>query len=151
MGIELGRLSPAGRVASFPLHLSHSKQYVLPRLALIGDAAHTIHPLAGQGLNLGLKDAATLAQIIDAAKQGNRDIGAFPTLRAYERWRKGDNLATMAAMEGFKRLFGHPSISVKALRNIGLNLTDRLSPLKLFFMQQAEGALAELPKLMRAS
>ncbi len=149
MGIELGKVSPISSVASFPLNLRHSKQYVLPGLALIGDAAHTIHPLAGQGLNLGLKDAAALAQVITSAIQRHRGIGALATLRAYERWRKGDNLATMAAMEGFKRLFGHPGQSVKAVRNLGLNLTDRMQPLKHLFMHRAEGALAELPELMR--
>jgi len=116
--------------AGFPLRQSHAIDYVQSRVALIADAAHSIHPLAGQGINLGLKDAAVLAQeVIQAWAQG-LDHGDLTVLRRYQRQRKGDNLAMMAAMEAFKRGFGSQQPWVRVARNLGLNWVNNLTPLK---------------------
>jgi 2-octaprenylphenol hydroxylase len=145
----LGEITYVGERAAFPLRSLHAKQYVKPGLALIGDAAHTIHPLAGQGVNLGFADAACLAQVIlEAAKQG-KDIGALSVLRRYERWRKGDNLSMLTAMGAFRYLFGDDSAVIRLGRNLGLNLTNRMTPAKNFFIRYAMGLVGDLPKLAR--
>ena len=117
------------------------------RLALIGDAAHTVHPLAGQGLNLGIMDAAVLAEVITDARARRKDIGALSILRRYERWRKTDVLATGAALEGLHRLFGSSLAPVHWARNAGLTLTDALTPLKTLIMRHAAGVAGDLPRL----
>ncbi len=146
---RLGAVTATGSRAAFPLQLQHAKNYVLPRLALVGDAAHTIHPLAGQGVNLGLLDAATLAEVLAEASAMKRDPGAMPVLRRYERWRKGDNLLTMAVMDGFKRLFGAQSAPLRWLRNRGLSLVDSMEPVKHQIMYQAMGFRGDLPQIAR--
>lgn len=148
-GDALGRMLACGPRAAFPLHLQHAKKYTLPRLALLGDAAHTVHPLAGQGVNLGLADAASLAEVLVDARQQARDIGAHAVLRRYERWRKGENLAMMATMDGFKRLFGSTQPAVARLRNWGLGLTDRVGPVKNLIMKQAMGLEGDLSRLAK--
>lgn len=147
---RLGRMiaSPGPR-AAFPLRLQHATAYTAPRIALIGDAAHIIHPLAGQGVNLGLLDAATLAEVVLDAQRAGKDIGASATLRRYERWRKGGNLAMMAAMDGFKRLFGNDLAVLKLLRNIGLNITDTAAPVKNLILRHAMGLSGDLPSIAR--
>lgn len=135
--------------AAFPLNLQHATAYTAPRLALIGDAAHTLHPLAGQGVNLGVLDAATLAEVILEAYSAGKDIGAHGTLRRYERWRKGDNLAMMAIMDGFKRLFSNDLVPLRWLRTRGLRLTHRLPPIKNLIMHHAMGLAGDLPKMAR--
>ena len=139
--------SAAGSRASFSLNLQHAMAYTAPRLALIGDAAHTLHPLAGQGVNLGVLDAATLAEVVLEAHRLGKDMGAHGTLRRYERWRKGDNLAMMAAMDGFKRLFSNNFMPLHWLRNSGLRLTDRATPVKNLMMRHAMGLTGDLPKM----
>jgi 2-octaprenylphenol hydroxylase len=146
---HLGDILAVGPRASVPLRLQHADQYVRPRLALIGDAAHAVHPLAGQGVNLGFLDAAELAQALDQALHHGRDLGGTWTLRRYERARRGDNLAMLAAMDGFKRLFSNDSAPLAALRGLGLSLTDRLTPLKNHFMARALGLGDGLPPLAR--
>jgi len=146
---RLGDIQAVGPRASFPLRLQHADSYVRQRLALIGDSAHAVHPLAGQGVNLGFLDAATLADALDDALAGRRDPGGLRTLRRYERARRGDNLATLAAMDGFKRLFSNASTPLAALRGLGLSLTDRVSPLKHHFMARALGLGGGLPPLAR--
>ena len=126
--------------------MQHTLDYVKPRIALIGDAAHTIHPLAGQGVNLGLLDAAALAEVILETDNRGRDIGHYQNLRRYERWRKGQNVGMMASMEGFKRLFGSQLAPVKWARNAGLNITNA-SPLKRVFVDYAMGERGDLPTL----
>ncbi len=141
---RLGRILAAGRRASFPLRGGQAASYVLPRVALIGDAAHGIHPLAGQGANLGFADAATLADIL---AQSSRDIGSLRVLRRYERARKGENIAMMRAMEGFMWLFGNKMLPVRWLRNVGLVLCDAATPLKRELMRHAMGLSGERPRL----
>ncbi|MGE0370885.1 MAG: UbiH/UbiF/VisC/COQ6 family ubiquinone biosynthesis hydroxylase [Gammaproteobacteria bacterium] len=146
---RLGRITAAGGRGAFPLRLQHAASYIAPRLALIGDAAHIIHPLAGQGVNLGLLDAAALAEaVLDAAAAG-ADIGAPRVLRRYERWRKGDNLQMMLAMDGFKRLFGSAAPLLRIARNLGLDLADAASPLKHAIIRRAMGLRGDLPRLAR--
>ena len=146
---KLGRIMECGPRAAFPLRLQHVNSYVKERLALIGDAAHTIHPLAGQGVNLGLLDAAALSEVLGVAREKGHDIGAFHVLRRYERWRKGDNLLVMAVMDGFKRLFGSSLEPLRTLRNFGLNLTNAAMPVKNQIMLHAMGLKGDLPRLAR--
>lgn len=146
---RLGAIIEVGRRSTFPLRLLHARTYVKPGLALIGDAAHVIHPLAGQGVNLGLLDAATLAEVILDARAAGQDFSTFKTLRRYERRRKGDNLLMLGVMDGFKRLFGNPLPPVPWLRNFGLNLTDIAGPLKNLIARRAMGLDGDLPRLAR--
>jgi 2-octaprenylphenol hydroxylase len=148
---RLGAIVEVGHRAAFPLRLQHARAYVQPGLALIGDAARVIHPLAGQGVNLGLLDAATLAEVVLDAVAAGHDFGSLKVLRRYERWRKGDNLLMMGMMDGFKRLFGNGLPPVRLLRNIGLNLTDTAGPLKNFIARRAMGLAGDLPRLARAA
>jgi 2-octaprenylphenol hydroxylase len=147
---RLGAVGDTGPRAAFPLRLQHAKEYVRPHLALIGDAAHAVHPLAGQGVNLGFLDAAQLAEIIEDALAHRRDIGGLWALRRYERARRGDNMLMLGAMDGFKRLFSNSNLALAGLRSAGLIVADRLTPVKRLFMQQALGLGADLPPLARA-
>ncbi len=146
---RLGAIRVEGPRAAVGLRLAHAERYCEPGLALIGDAAHAIHPLAGQGVNLGFLDAAELASALDLARAQRRDPGSLWTLRRYERARRGDNLAMLAAMDGFKRLFGSALAPVAALRSLGLDAVDRLPPLKRLFMDRALGRSRGLPPLAR--
>ncbi len=147
---RLGAITDVGPREAFPLRLQHTHDYVKPGLALIGDAAHVVHPLAGQGVNLGLLDAATLAEVILNALAAGQEIGAFKMLRRYERWRKGDNLLMLGVMDGFKRLFSNSLPPVRLLRTLGLHLTDAASPLKNLIARRAMGLEGDLPRLARA-
>ena len=146
-GDRLGRMLRSGPRAAFPLHMQHAKNYTLPRLALLGDAAHTVHPLAGQGVNLGLADAASLAEVIVDARRQRHDFGEHKILRRYERWRKGENLVMLSTMDGFKRLFGSTQPLMRWLRNTGLQLTNSATPLKNMIMRQAMGKEGDLSRL----
>lgn len=153
-GSSLGRIQLSSERGAFPLRLRHANQYVQKHLALIGDAAHTVHPLAGQGVNLGLLDAVVLAEELLRAQEKKREIGTLSTLRRYERRRKGDNIAMLAAMDGFKRLFSNDIIPLKLLRNSGLNIADKLNPLKNLMIKRAMGLFGvgineKLPRLAR--
>ncbi|NOX75030.1 MAG: UbiH/UbiF/VisC/COQ6 family ubiquinone biosynthesis hydroxylase [Gammaproteobacteria bacterium] len=134
---KLGAITELGPRAGFPIRGRHARHYVKPHLALVGDAAHTIHPLAGQGVNLGFADAACLARELIQAWEQDDTPGSLKVLRRYERARRGDNLLVLEAMGGFKQLFGDPSPLVRGLRSAGLNLVDRLPVLKNLFIQQA--------------
>ena len=133
---KLGKVTKVGKRAAFPLRGSQASQLISQRIALVGDAAHTIHPLAGQGVNLGIKDAVELAQQLSQAKA---DVGSKKVLRRYERARKGDNLLTMRAMEAFRLLFGHSASSVKTLRNVGMSLFNQSSLVKNEVIKKAMG------------
>ncbi|MEC4725031.1 FAD-dependent monooxygenase [Shewanella sp. D64] len=135
---------------AFPLRMRYARHFARHRLLLAGDAAHTIHPLAGQGVNLGLLDAAAIIQTLGELKLEGKDLGDYPNLRALERWRKADALEMIAAMESFKRLFEGSNPVKKALRDLGLNLVDNIAPVKTLFMQQAMGNKNSLPKLCKA-
>lgn len=137
---RLGAIAATSRRFAFPLRARHASDYTAPGVALIGDAAHTIHPLAGQGINLGFLDAQALAEeILRATRRGLR--AADPSVLArYQRQRKGDNLGTLAAMEGFKRLFGATDLPTRLLRNAGLGWVDRSAPLKRLLIRRAMGA-----------
>ncbi len=136
---QLGSATPVSARAVFPLGHGHVDHYVGPGLALIGDAAHNIHPLAGQGANLGIMDAACLAEVISAALQQHRQWHALHTLRKYERTRKGDNRLMETTMTGFKYLFGNDNPVLTELRNIGLNIVDHTAAVKKLFINQALG------------
>ncbi|MEZ5451626.1 MAG: UbiH/UbiF/VisC/COQ6 family ubiquinone biosynthesis hydroxylase [Thiothrix sp.] len=133
---RLGEITAVGERAAFSLRGRHAEPYILERIALVGDAAHTIHPLAGQGVNLGIKDAVELAAQIH---QAHGDIGSLQVLRAYERARRGDNVLTQKAMEGFRLLFGNTLTPWKILRNSGLNLVNRMGFLKYEMAKRAMG------------
>ena len=148
---RLGEIVLVGPRGAFPLRLQHARAYVKPGLALIGDAAHVVHPLAGQGVNLGLLDAATLAEVLLDGLAAGHEVGALRVLRRYERWRKSDNLPMLGIMDGFKRLFGNSLPPVRLLRNLGLNLTDAAGPLKNAMARRAMGLEGDLPKLARAA
>lgn len=141
-------LSTTKRLA-FPLQRLHAREYVRPRFALTGDAAHALHPLAGQGVNLGLLDAAALAEVVSDAVSAGRDIGDHGVLRRYERWRKGDNLAMIFALDGFKRLFSNDIAPLPMMRNAGLRAVERFTPLKHAFVRRAMGLSGDLPLLAR--
>lgn len=146
-GVRLGNIALLNKPKAIPLVMRHAKKYVAPRLALIGDAAHTIHPLAGQGVNLGFMDAACLAHCIIDAHQQQRDIGNLRPLRRYERWRKGANTTMIVTVRGFKELFGSSSTVIIQARNLGLNMTDRSSLIKNYVMRIAMGESLDLPAL----
>lgn len=143
----LGRVEEADARAAFPLRRQRARSYVAPRVALVGDAAHVIHPLAGQGANLGMLDAAVLAEEIERAHRAERDIGGIAALRRYERRRKGDNLLMQSAMDGFHYLFGNDLPWLALPRSLGLTAVDRAPPLKAYFMRRAMGLGADLPSL----
>jgi len=148
---RLGEVLETSPRAVFPLRLQHADRYISQRLALVGDAAHTIHPLAGQGVNLGLLDAAALAEVIQDALDRGRDFATLPVLRRYERWRKGDNLLTMLAMDGFKRCFGAEFPPLRLLRNAGLRLVDAAPPVKHRLIRHAMGLKGDLPRMARGN
>ncbi len=136
---RLGRIESVAGRAVFPLRLFETLHYVKPRLALVGDAAHTIHPLAGQGVNLGLSDVQSLLSMIKEAREQNRDFGELKVLRRYERWRRADNRSMLVAMDTLKRMFGSDLTVVKEVRQLGLNMLDKVTPLKNLIMHQAMG------------
>ncbi|GAB6043265.1 UbiH/UbiF/VisC/COQ6 family ubiquinone biosynthesis hydroxylase [Endothiovibrio diazotrophicus] len=146
----LGDVTFTGPRAAFQLQLRQTANYVAHRMAVAGDAAHRIHPLAGQGVNLGLLDGASLAQVILEAHERGKDVGSLHVLRRYERWRRTENVPMLAAMDGFKRLFGSQWEPVRLLRNLGLNLTNAATPLKNHFALRGMGlAGGDLPALAR--
>jgi 2-octaprenylphenol hydroxylase len=136
---RLGTVLAASPRFSFPLRQRHALDYVQPGIALIGDAAHTIHPLAGQGINLGLQDVAVLAEEILTAQSRGIHPGELVILQRYQRRRKSENLLMMAAMDGFKRLFGQRQLPVRWLRNAGMRLVDQSGPVKTQLMRHAMG------------
>ncbi|HSW69700.1 MAG TPA: UbiH/UbiF/VisC/COQ6 family ubiquinone biosynthesis hydroxylase [Gammaproteobacteria bacterium] len=136
---KLGTIIETSKRYHFPLRMRHAKQYVQERVALIGDAAHTIHPLAGQGVNLGLLDAITLVETIQTAISKRRDFSSFAALRSYERQRKSETLLMLAGVDTLKQLFGNQNIFVKNLRNAGLDLTNRLGVIKNLLTNYALG------------
>jgi 2-octaprenyl-6-methoxyphenol hydroxylase len=148
-GLKLGAIELAGPRRAYPLGLSVARSFIAERLALVGDAAHVIHPIAGQGLNLGLRDVAALAEaIVDAARLG-LDPGGADVLDRYQRWRRFDTLTMGIATDGLNRLFSNRSDVLRLLRDVGLGLVDRMPALKSLFIREAAGLTGEVPKLLR--
>ena len=148
-GASLGRIRVAGPRWAYPLGLLQAERYTAERLALAGDAAHAIHPIAGQGLNLGLRDVAALAEcVVDAFRLG-LDIGAGDVLERYARWRRFDNLVLMAVTDGLNRLFSTDLAPLRLARDLGLGIVNEIAPLKRFFMRHAMGVVGDLPRLVR--
>ncbi|MAL79025.1 MAG: 2-octaprenyl-6-methoxyphenyl hydroxylase [Sneathiella sp.] len=148
-GDYLGALKVVGPRWSYPLTLHQSESYVAERLALIGDAAHGMHPIAGQGLNLGLRDVAALAEVvIDAARLG-QDIGGAMPLEDYQRWRRFDSITLLAITDGLNRLFTNDVAPVRLARDIGLAAVNKMPRLKGFFMEHARGTVGKMPRLLR--
>ncbi|HEX5508894.1 MAG TPA: FAD-dependent monooxygenase [Pseudolabrys sp.] len=148
-GLHLGDLEVIGPRRAFPLGLFNARSFIAERLALVGDAAHIIHPIAGQGLNMGLRDVAALAEVIaDAARLG-LDSGNADVLERYERWRRFDTMTMGIATDGLNRLFSNHSDVLRLARDIGLGLVERMPALKRLFIREAAGFTGEVPKLLR--
>ena len=148
-GDYLGACAPTGPRWSYPLTLQLARDYVRPRLALVADAAHGIHPIAGQGLNLGLRDVAAAAEVVvDAARLG-LDIGSIDVLERYQRWRRFDNVALSLLMDGLNRLFSNDIGPVRLARDLGLGIVGQIPPMRRFFMRHAGGVVGDLPRLLR--
>ena len=148
-GAHLGATQAEGPRWSYPLRFHLARSYVKPRFALAGDAAHGIHPIAGQGLNLGFKDAAALAEVaIDAARLG-LDIGGLDVLKRYERWRRFDSFTLAASTDALNRLFSNDIAPLRIARDMGMGLVDGIGPLRRFFMRHAGGDIGRLPRLLK--
>ena len=146
---RLGLCCVEGERQAFPLKMRYAQDFVRERVALVGDAAHTIHPLAGQGVNLGLLDAAALAQEIIGLWQAEKDIGKQVNLRHYERWRKAEAAKMITAMQGFKTLFDGANPAKKLVRDLGMLFANKAPGVKDEFMRRALGLSGELPQLAR--
>lgn len=149
MGGFLGTLSNLSPRASYPLGFHHAARITGERLALVGDAAHGIHPIAGQGLNLGFRDAATLTEVLVEAKRLGLDLGDAQVLGRYQRWRGLDNFMVAAATDGLTRLFGVRGRAASAVRRLGISAVDAIPPLKRRFMAEARGESGNLPRLLQ--
>jgi 2-octaprenyl-6-methoxyphenol hydroxylase len=148
-GLHLGEVKALDKPRAFPLGYFVARSFVGERLALVGDAAHVIHPIAGQGLNMGLKDIAALAEVVvDAARLG-MDLGQADVLERYQRWRRFDTMAMGLATNSLNLLFSNKSTLLRSVRDIGLGLVDRMPPLKTAFIRQAAGLAGEVPRLLK--
>jgi 2-octaprenyl-6-methoxyphenol hydroxylase len=148
-GLHLGEVKALDKPRAFPLSYFVARSFIAERLALVGDAAHVIHPIAGQGLNMGLKDVAALAEVVvDAARLG-MDIGGADVLERYQRWRRFDTMAMGVATNSLNFLFSNQSTLLRSLRDIGLGLVDRAPPLKNLFIREAAGLTGEIPRLLK--
>ena len=148
-GLQLGDIKVIGPRRAFPLGLHTARAFIAERLALVGDAAHIIHPIAGQGLNMGLRDVAALAEAIaDAARLG-LDIGSADVLERYQRWRRFDTMTMGVATDGLNRLFSNHSDVLRLARDVGLGLVERMPALKRVFIREAAGFTGEVPKLLK--
>ena len=146
---SLGEIKQILGVTSFALKRQHAQQYVKPGIALVGDAAHMINPLAGQGVNIGLLDAAALAEVLIKAQKQGKDIADINVLKQYEKLRRTENLIMMTTMDAFYRFFSNDFLPLKLIRNIGLGVAHHISPLRLKVMKAAMGLEGKLPKLAK--
>jgi len=148
-GYRLGHFQRAGQRASYPLSLVRAKEHIRPRVALIGNAAHTVHPITGQGFNLGMRDVAVLAEVlVDACREG-RDLGALETLKTYADWRNRDQQVVSLMTDGLVRLFSNPLLPVRIGRGVGMLALDLAPPVKRFWTRQFMGINGRLPRLAR--
>ena len=147
-GPHLGAVTPAGPRWSYPLAFTLAQSYVAPRLALIGDAAHAIHPIAGQGYNLGIKDIAALADVLSDGRDVGLDIGALTVLQNYQKWRRFDSAALALGCDSLVRLFSNDFGPLRLARDLGLSAAGKLKPMREFFMRQAGADMGALPSLM---
>lgn len=148
-GLHLGEIAALDKPRAFPLGYFVARSFIAERMALVGDAAHVIHPIAGQGLNMGLKDVAALAEVVvDAARLG-MDLGQADVLDRYQRWRRFDTMAMGLATNSLNFLFSNKSTLLRTVRDIGLGLVDRTPPLKSMFIRQAAGLAGEVPRLLK--
>jgi len=148
-GLHLGEIKALDKPRAFPLSYFVARSFVAERLALVGDSAHVIHPIAGQGLNMGLKDVAALAEVVvDAARLG-MDLGGADVLERYQRWRRFDTMAMGVATNSLNFLFSNQSTLLRTVRDIGLGIVDRTPPLKNLFIRQAAGLTGEIPRLLK--
>ena len=148
-GLHLGEIKALDKPRAFPLFYFVARSFIAERMALVGDAAHVIHPIAGQGLNMGLRDVAALAEVVvDAARLGI-DLGQADVLERYQRWRRFDTMAMGFATNSLNFLFSNQSTLLRTVRDIGLGLVDRAPPLKNMFIRQAAGLVGEVPRLLK--
>ncbi|MBC7736503.1 MAG: FAD-dependent monooxygenase, partial [Candidatus Saccharibacteria bacterium] len=147
-GDFLGEISLAGARFTYPLSLSLATSFVAPRLALVGDAAHGVHNLAGQGLNLGLRDVGALAEVLILARRAGEDIGAADVLARYQRWRRFDTTVMALGMDAVNRLFSNDNPLLRGVRDLGLGLVNALPGVRRGFIRQAAGLTGDLPKLL---
>lgn len=148
-GEFVGEAEVVGPVFTYPLALQLAERLTAPRMALLGDAAHGVHPIAGQGLNLGLKGAAALAETIVEAARNGEDIGAEAVLERYAAWRRFDTATLSAGMDLFVRLFSNDNPLLRTLRGVGMAAVNHIGPARRFFMQEAGGAVGDLPRLLK--
>ena len=148
-GRKLGEIEVLSKARAYPLMLSIARSFIGERLALLGDAAHVVHPLAGQGLNLGLRDAAALAECITDAVRAGLDPGSPDVLTRYERWRRTDAVMLAGTTDGLNRLFSNDSDTLKLVRDVGLGIVARVPKLQQFFVAEAAGTKGDVPRLMR--
>ncbi|MEZ5828060.1 MAG: FAD-dependent monooxygenase [Hyphomicrobiales bacterium] len=148
-GHRLGAITLEGPRQSFPLTFQIARGFVADRIALIGDAAHVVHPLAGQGLNIGVRDVAALTEIIVEALRLGLDIGSAPVLERYQRWRRFDSAFSGTVMDALNRLFSNDSAPLRAIRDLGLGLVDRAPTLKRFLVREAAGGTGNVPRLLK--
>jgi 2-octaprenyl-6-methoxyphenol hydroxylase len=149
VGGYLGELTLCGPRFAYPLSLMHAKSYIAHRTALIGDAAHAIHPIAGQGVNLGFRDVGVLSELLIDQFRLGLDVGADDVLRHYQRWRRFDNITMVAVTDGLTKLFGSSLLPVRLARGLGLWGVSKLPPLKRVFMRHAMGLVGDLPKIVK--
>ncbi len=147
-GHHLGAITVETPRRAFPLGLTLVREYVKPRFALVGDAAHRIHPIAGQGMNLGFRDAAAIAEVIIETDRLGLDIGSFAALERYQAWRRFDTVQMGVTTDILTRLFSNDSTALRTLRTVGLGLVDRMTPLKQYFIKQAAGLTKDKPRLL---
>jgi 2-octaprenyl-6-methoxyphenol hydroxylase len=150
MGGVLGKVLSVGQRSSYPLGFHHTAKITAQRLALIGDAAHGIHPIAGQGLNLGLRDVGALAEVLGEGARLGLDPGDPELLKRYENWRGLDSFMVALATDGLTRLFGVRGKTASAVRRLGMAAVQRTPMLKSFFMDEARGVAGDLPEILRA-
>ena len=149
MGDFLGAVTMLAPRSSFPLGFHHAATIIDRRLALLGDSAHAIHPIAGQGLNLGFRDAAALAQVMVEGARIGLDLGDSQLLGRYQRWRSLDALSVAFATDSLTRIYGVPGRTASAVRRFGMGLIERIAPVKARLMDEARGTSGELPLLLR--